>query len=206
MRKIDLTKIEEFKTFARVPAGGYIAVILGVKDVPFDEKTQRGDYLEVSYDIAEGEYKAFYTKRKKENGWELPNFRVYYSEKSLPFYKGFVTALQKSNPKYKYSDNEQNMVRCLIGIVLGDEEYQNQKGQVRVRTNVVERHSVDIIKKGEFEVPEIKKLEISNKSSTSNSNPFAKKENNVEADDFDFFGGDSDEEDTPFPSGEEDLF
>jgi hypothetical protein len=40
--------------FNRPTANGYIVEIIGVKDVPINEATQKGDYLKIEYDIAVG--------------------------------------------------------------------------------------------------------------------------------------------------------
>ena len=51
MKSIDLSKVQETNDYQRPAPGGYICAITAVKDIEAKE------YLKVSYDIAEGEFK-----------------------------------------------------------------------------------------------------------------------------------------------------
>lgn len=174
MRKINLDNIQEFTRF-RNPVGGFICKIMAVEDVPEKE------YLKVFYDIAEAlspeqeEFVSMYTKRKQERQFEYPSTVVSYKENSLPFFKGFVTALEASNEGYQFDSDETKMVGKKIGFVIAEEEYEgrdkNGAPKVKVRTYVAERHSVQAIKDGEFKVPEFKKLAQS--TTPKPANPFA---------------------------------
>lgn len=161
MKKIDLDNVQEFTRF-RNPVGGFICEIKTVEDVADRE------YLKVGYDIAEAlsedqkEFVGMYAKRKAERDFDYPTTVVSYKENSLPFFKGFVTALENSNKGYKWDNDENKFVGKKIGFVIGEEEYEgrdkNGMPKVKVRTYVAERHSVQAIKDGDFEVPEFKKL------------------------------------------------
>lgn len=174
MKKIDLSNVQEFIRFKN-PVGGFICQIMAVEDVPEKE------YLKVFYDIAEAlspeqeEFVGMYTKRKKERDFDYPSTIVSYKDSSLSFFKGFVTALESSNPKYKFDSDESKMVGLKIGFVIAEEEYEgrdkNGAPKIKVRTYVAERHSVQAIKDGDFNVPEFKKLEQA--TTTKPANPFA---------------------------------
>lgn len=161
MKKIDLDNVQEFTRFKN-PVGGFICEIKTVEDVADRE------YLKVGYDIAEAlsedqkEFVGMYAKRKAERDFDYPTTVVSYKENSLPFFKGFVTALENSNKGYKWDNDENKFVGKKIGFVIGEEEYEgrdkNGMPKVKVRTYVAERHSVQAIKDGDFEVPEFKKL------------------------------------------------
>lgn len=161
MKKINLDNVQEFTRF-RNPVGGFICEIKTVEDVADRE------YLKVGYDIAEAlsedqkEFVGMYAKRKAERDFDYPTTVVSYKENSLPFFKGFVTALENSNKGYKWDNDENKFVGKKIGFVIGEEEYEgrdkNGMPKVKVRTYVAERHSVQAIKDGDFEVPEFKKL------------------------------------------------
>ncbi len=191
MKKLDLDNVQEFTKFKN-PVGGFICEIKTVEDVPDKE------YLKVGYDIAQAlsdeqkEFVGMYEKRKKERDFDYPTTVVSYKENSLPFFKGFVTALENSNKGYKWDNDETKFVGKLIGFVIGEEEYEgkdkNGAPKVKVRTYVAERHSVDAIKEGDFQVPEFKKLTngiiertpnpfADNGSTPTENNPF----NNIEA-------------------------
>ena len=161
MKKIDLENVQEFTRFKN-PVGGFICEIKTVEDVADRE------YLKIGYDIAEAlsedqkEFVGMYAKRKAERDFDYPTTVVSYKENSLPFFKGFVTALENSNKGYKWDNDENKFVGKKIGFVIGEEEYEgrdkNGMPKVKVRTYVAERHSVQAIKDGDFEVPEFKKL------------------------------------------------
>lgn len=159
-------KIQESGSFEKLPVGGYIIKILAVDDVPEKE------YLKIFFDINDGEKKGFFQKAFKEDTRtekKWPNagsFIRSYKEKALPMFKGFTNAMENSNKGYKWNFDEKSLVNKVCGIVVGLEEYVNQKGQVRTRTYISAVRSVDTIKKGEFTVPELKKLDATKVSSS----------------------------------------
>lgn len=157
MRKID--NWEKITAFKKLSPGGYICGIREVVDVPEKE------YLRIEYDIIEGENKGYFTKKFKEDtrkDKKWPNAGTFYrsyKESSQSMFKGFITSVEKSNPDFKWNWDESKLKNKKIGLVIGEEEYLNQKGQVRIQNKVRNVHSVDTIKKGEFQIPELVKLE-----------------------------------------------
>lgn len=181
-------KIQESGSFEKLPVGGYIIKILAVDDVPEKE------YLKIFFDINDGEKKGFFQKAFKEDTRaekKWPNagsFIRSYKEKALPMFKGFTNAMENSNKGYKWNFDEKSLVNKVVGVVIGEEEYVNQKGQVRTRTYVSAVRSVDTIKKGEFTVPELKKLDATKASSSQTKqddfvDPFAAQDNTKAASD-----------------------
>ena len=205
MKKIDLENVQEFTKFKN-PVGGFICEIKTVEDVPEKE------YLKIGYDIAEAlnneqkEFVGMYEKRKKERDFDYPTTVVSYKENSLPFFKGFITALENSNRGYKWDNDETKFVGKLIGFVIGEEEYEgkdkNGVPKVKVRTYVAERHSVDAIKEGDFDVPEFKKLTKAPVERASN--PFANNGAAPEKNPFDDIETPSAEDDNVFATVEDD--
>lgn len=205
MKKIDLKNVQEFTKFKN-PVGGFICEIKAVTDVPEQE------YLMVRYDIVEAlnddqkEFVGMYTKRKKERGFDYPATVVSYKEASLPFFKGFVTALENSNKGYTWDNDETQFVGKRIGFVIGEEEYEGQDKngapKVKVRTYVAERHSVQAIKEGDFEVPKFKKLTKAPVDRASN--PFANNGAAPEKNPFDDIETPSVEDDNIFATVEDD--
>lgn len=174
MKKLDLDNVQEFAKFKN-PVGGFICEIKTVEDVPDKE------YLKVGYDIAEAvtsdqkEFVGMYAKRKAERDYDYPVTIVSYKEKSLPFFKAFITAVTNSNKGFKWDDDENKLIGKRIGFVIGEEEYEgkdkNGAPKVKVRTYVAEKHSVNTIKEGDFDVPAFQKLAITPVDRTIN--PFA---------------------------------
>ena len=191
MKDINLEQVEEFKDFDS-PVGGFVCGILDVEDLEDKE------CLKITYDIAEGDFKNFYSKRKKEMKWDCPAlYRSYKEGVALKFFKGYITALEKSNKNYKFSSNEQTMKLKKIGLVLAEEEYINKKGEKKVRTYVASVHSIDAIRDGDFKVPELKTLAGASESTKSGnfSNPFVKNEKAVTDD---TIAEEIDDDDIPF--------
>ena len=179
MRKINnWENIKENNGFEKLPVGGYIVKILNVQDVADKE------YLKVSFDITEGDKKGFFKKQYDEDTREdkkWPNagsFVRSYKSTAESMFKGFANAVENSNKGYTFDFNEKSLVGKQVGIVVGLEEYVNQKGAVRERTYVSAVRSVDTIKKGDFKIPETKKLDPTKVASTAKSaepfvNPFS---------------------------------
>lgn len=154
MKNIDWNNVQEAEEFQRLLSGGYICGIVRVEDVPEKE------YLRIEYDIADGEFKNYYRQQAQRNpDWNWGGVLIRsYKEKALPFFKAFLTAVEKSNTGFKFNNDEKTLVRKLVGLVLAEEEYQKQNGDIGTRLYVAQVHTVDAIRKGKFEVPKLKKL------------------------------------------------
>lgn len=168
--------IKENSGFEKLSPGGYIVKLLNIQDVPEKE------YLKISFDIDEGEKKGFFTEQYKNNTQtdkKWPNagsFIRSYKATAASMFRGFTNAVENSNKGYTFDFNEESLKGKKVGVIVAEEEYVNQKGQVRVRTYVSAVRSVDTIKKGEFTVPELKKLNITkttNQPTNDFVNPFA---------------------------------
>ena len=151
MKAIDLSNVEEAKEFTRPEPGGYICGITSVEDVPEKE------YLRIEYDIAEGDYKNFWRSLYESKSFWGGSFIKSYKEKALPFFKAFITAVEKSNRGFKWANDETALKRKLVGLVLGEEEYQANDGTIKTRLYVDQIHSVEKIKAGEFKIPDLKR-------------------------------------------------
>lgn len=133
--------------------GAYIAKICSVRD---DENKE---YLEICWDFSEGVYTGENQRTYTRAGfWPIRLFRS-YKESALGFFKAFKTAVEESNPGYRF---DTRAVRALegkkMGVVLGEEEYRKNDGSVGNRLYVYQVRSVQAIRTGDFTVPEIKTL------------------------------------------------
>nr|DAH60841.1 MAG TPA: hypothetical protein [Caudoviricetes sp.] len=188
MKKISgYDKIQESGSFKKLPVGGYVVKILNATDVSDKE------YLRLSFDIAEGPNKGFFAEEYKNDTREdkkWPNAGTFvrsYKEKALPMMKGFTTAVEKSNKNYTWNFDESTLKGKLVGLVIGEEEFVNSSGKVRTRTYVNAVRSVDVIREGKFEVPELKKLSADKvvASAPAASQPFKNPFDNDDAAQFD---------------------
>ena len=143
--------------FKRLPAGGYIAKITAVEDKADKE------YLNITFDIAEGEFAAFYSD---EWGKEHPyahSFVRSYKEKALGMFKGFLRSVDESNGTKFESRAEKGfpegeLVGKVVGLLIGYEEYRTNRGDIGQHTRVTSTRSVETIRSGNFKVPELKAL------------------------------------------------
>lgn len=154
MKNIDLTNVEAQQSgkFERPQAGGYIIQLGAVVDEPVKE------YLRISYDIAEGKFKGYYTDMYQRTGYDLPKFIRSYKEKALGFFKAFIDAVEASNPQYKWNNDERTLSKLYVGCVLREEEYINRSGELKTILKPDVFLPVSDIKSGRFEVKPCKKL------------------------------------------------
>lgn len=139
--------------FKKLPAGGYIAKIQAVKDVPDKE------YLRITYDIAEGEFAGLYANTDAEHEY-IHQFFASYKEKALGMFKGFLKNIDESNgtafePQAAKGFDEKQLIGKTVGILVGYEEYMSNRGEIAQRARINTR-SVAIIREGRFNVPALK--------------------------------------------------
>ena len=140
----------------RLEAGGYVARITKVVDVPEKE------YLKVVYDIAEGpEAGRFATDwgKNPDNDY-AHSFARSYKEKARGMFKGFINVVEASNEGYKWDWKEAKLVGKLIGVVLGYEEYMSNRGEIATKLSVRSVVEPAKIRAGEFIVPDVKRYKL----------------------------------------------
>lgn len=152
MKSIDLTNVKEASESVRLQPGGYVCKIVSVRDVPADEK------LIVEYDIVEGDFKGYYETLYSKHGFWAGKTTRSYKEKALPFFKAFITAVEQSNRGYRWNSDENNLVGKLVGIIMQNEEYRGNDGEVKSRLNAWGFRDVSKIRSGDFKIPADKKL------------------------------------------------
>lgn len=142
--------------------GGYVIRIMRAIN-----RTDK-QYLEIEYDIAEGEFRGYYNDLNRRRGFWSGKFRRSYKESALPFFKAFIEMVQTCNngaPGLVVGDfediDESKLTGCYLGIVYGYEEYIGNDGKVKQRPDHfnAEFLPLDRIRDGEFEIPELKPLD-----------------------------------------------
>jgi len=152
MRNLNLENVNEATEYKSVAPGGYICGITKVENVEGKE------YLKVEYDIAEGEFKNYYRELFASKNFWGGNFIKSYKEKALPFFKAFITAVQNSNNGFVFNNDEKLLVRKMVGLVLAEEQYQANDGNIKTRLYVAQVHSISKIRSGDFVVPAMKMM------------------------------------------------
>lgn len=153
--------------FPRPQPNGYICKIINVEDVPLDISNGKGDYLRIEYDIEEGEFEGYYKDQftKWGGNWNASFIRS-YKEKALGMFKHFTNCIEKSNNNYDWDWNEKGLIGKVVGLVLGEEEYENSMGEIKTKLSVKDIKTVEDIKNGNFKIPTTKKIERANNINT----------------------------------------
>lgn len=149
--------------FARPDNGGYVIKIVSVEDVPLNATTQKGDYLLINYDIAQGDFAGYYQgQNDKFGGPWVARFTKSYKEKALGMFKHFINCVEESNRGFTWNWNEHDLVGCVVGVTLQEEEYERKDGNIGVSLKVKEIKTVQQILDGDFKIPETKRLNKAN--------------------------------------------
>lgn len=165
----DYDKTKSYGSFEQLPRGGYVLQIKGVELL-----TNRiGEYLKISADIFEGEYKDFFAKEYKAQQSEDKKWHCNFllnipkddgSERdgwTKRNFKTFTETLEDSNEGYHFDWDELKFKGKLIGGLFNEREYETQQGQIRRATNWARVISVAKIREGSFRLPDDKLLQQS---------------------------------------------
>jgi hypothetical protein len=154
----------EMGDFETLELGGHEVVIM---DARLYTSEQSGNTsLKVCVDIAGNDkQKGFFKKQYDNNNlserkWPSGGTRYLSLKKeSLQFTKGFVSALEKSNNDFKFDTNkgweQLNGLKCAGQF--GWEEYQDNEGNTKLATKLVQFRSLDKLK--EIKIPKVKLLD-----------------------------------------------
>ena len=162
MIKVDWNSVEEKDGFDNPIPGAYVAEICFVED--HEDK----QYLKILWDFASGEFKGNNRETYDRAGFWPISLTRSYKPKALGFFKAFKTTLEESNPGYQFDEsNLDEMVGKKVCVVLGEEEYQGNDGSVKTRLYVYQTRSMSAYQKGDFKVPELKRLSAGKSSGMS---------------------------------------
>lgn len=160
MRKLNWNNIQASTDgeFEQLPPGGYVVRILDMVDN--DSK----EYVEVIWDIAEGQYKDRYSDEWGKSHPYAHHLFMSYKDAALGMLKGRLEAIQASNPGFDpfaaWDAGRLDMFRSrLVGINLQEEEYMSREDQLRTRMNVCQVVPADDVRQGKVKVRQKKKLE-----------------------------------------------
>lgn len=145
----------------KLPVGAYKVRILDAKE----KETQSGKhYLEISYDIAEGEYKDFFKRNylnqtSEDKTWK-GTFRLWVptddgsdqDEKTMRRMKTIMTAIEESNTGYHWDWDEVKLKGKICGALFNEKEYE-YNGRNGFFTNCYTLISVDSIATAKVPAP-----------------------------------------------------
>ena len=153
------------ETMEQIKPGGHIVRILAMRqDV---SKNTKKPMLIVAFDIEEGlefdgYYKRLHDTKKKFNAaaaWPgVIRFMLYNKEGGTNgFFKGFIAAVEESNPGYAWNWDERSIAGKKVGMVFREEEYRAQDGSIKSSVKAFQVRSIKAIEEG-VPVPEKKAL------------------------------------------------
>ena len=152
MRIMNWTSVEESTPFEKLPAGAYVITITDVEDVPDRE------YLNIVFDIKEGEFAGFYSDDfARKNPW-AHRFVRSYKESAQGMFKAFLSRLEESNrsftvEKWQQGCLEADLLGLELGIVLQTEYYTNDHGEDKERLTCVGVYASQDIRNGGYKMP-----------------------------------------------------
>ena len=144
--------------FKAIDPGNYAAVICKVAE----GQTQNGaEYLEFWIDIIDGEFARYYEKDYKSQTGEKKwrgTLRLFTSERALPMLKAGITAIEESNPGYKFDWDSESVKGKKVGVSIRREQYEATDGTLKFATRPFAFRDIKKVISGELEVPKDKLL------------------------------------------------
>lgn len=145
--------------FQKLEPGVYVCRVIDFKD---EEDKQ---YLRIKYDIVEGKFKDYFTQSEKQFGeWPRDGYEIRsYKDSAMPFFKGFITALEKSNQGFDFKKSNYDFKSIInkrfVGI-FGEEEipFQDDNGNPIVKVRLQKMASTERLAQGDIKIPERKLL------------------------------------------------
>lgn len=168
-------KAEEMEMITALPAGGYVAKILGVKIQDYSW----GSVLVLMFDVCEGEYRDFFTKKYRNNDREdkkwsgnyrltIPKEGDQYYDTNKKMFGNAMWAVEASNSGYHWDWNEQGLVGKQIGVIFRNREW-DYNGSTGWTTECGAVTSTENIKTGNFKVPKDRPLKRDSSDSSAPS-------------------------------------
>ena len=160
----DFDKVQGYQDRPQLPVGGYVMRIMGAEV----KENSVGQYVQVSMDIAEGQYKDFFAndyraqqpQDNKDKIWHCTYFLNVPldngSEKdgwTKRKFKTFTEALEASNDGYHFDWDEKKFKGLSIGGLFNMREYKTRDGNVGRSTNLAQVTSVEKIRTGKYKLP-----------------------------------------------------
>ena len=162
----DYEKTKAYGDIQALPKGGYV---LKIMDAVICEN-RNGQYIKISCDVAEGEYRDFYSNEYRSQQQEDKKWHCNYllsvpnddgSERdgwTKRRFKTVTEALELSNSGYHFDWDEKGFKGKLIGGLFNEREYEKKDGSVGRMANLAQLCSVEKIRTGKFKLPDDKLL------------------------------------------------
>lgn len=153
--------------FQRLNAGGYVGIIKNVNQ--HTSLTDKKSF-KIECDIAEGNFKDYFQKLFDNNSnadkrWDNNSTKyVSIEEDQLPYFKGFITCIENSNPGYTWDWDEKKLIGKKIGLIYRYEEYEKQDGTKAIKTKLNQFRSVDKVNEFNDDYTKVESVKLLNGS------------------------------------------
>ena len=147
-KMIDLTNVEASAEFEKLPVGGYVCVIMKATDHEADQ------YVEIVYDIAEGDKTGFYAQ---DEDWRHST-RKYYKGKAAGMFKAFVEQLAADNKGMNSQmvisgESVAPLQGCKFGALIQERYYTGNDGVDKTALEVAKTVACDKIRTNNYTLP-----------------------------------------------------
>lgn len=158
-------EVKEFTEQKKLPLDAYVCRIINAEV----QGNTYGEQLCIVFDIAEGEHTGFFKQEfnastfdnKKYKGvlriWLPKHDGSQNDEITKRVLKGMVTAVETSNPGYKWNWEEKSLVGRSIGILFRNEEW-DYNGKQGWAVRPFRAISTDNVRSGDYSLPKDKPL------------------------------------------------
>lgn len=148
-----------------LPAGGYVVKVLDAAERRYDW----GNVIEISFDVAEGEYTGFFQKDYKNNMNEDKKWRGKFrlvepkddgSDKDAwtkKNFEGVIYAFEHSNPGFHWDWKEENLKGLTVGALFRNKEWE-MDGNTGWTTECCDFVESDDIRQNKYRMPKDKPL------------------------------------------------
>lgn len=162
----DYDETKAYGDYQSLPKGGYVLKIMGAEVC----NGSYGQYIKISCDIAEGEYKDFFAneyrnQQQEDKKWHCIHLLNVPEDSGTEQdgwtkrrFKTVTEALEESNPGYHFDWDEQKFKNKLIGGLFNEREYKKNDGNIGRATNLAQLCSVERIRNGNYQLPKDKLL------------------------------------------------
>lgn len=183
MKKYDVKLEKAFDGFEPLPVGAYIGEIFNAKE--------EDDRLVISFDVADGEYKGYYTAAYKAdtredkkwkgvfNLWLPKDDGSQHDEWTKRKLGSSLFAIEDSNPGYHWAWDEKTLKGKKVGLNFRLEEYIGNDGKVHTTTKCGAFVSVEDVRKGKVKpMKDRKAKETPAQNDRSDNTDYSSLENN----------------------------
>lgn len=161
-KKWETTEAVEYGEYENLKLGGHRCIIRSAS--VYTGRDSGTESLRVQVDIDQPDEQAEFFKRQFDNNTRTDKIwptaaTKYFSlkEEHLGLLKGFITAVENSNPGFKFNMDESTLKGKKIAGVFGLEEYTRQDGTIGTATKLTQIRSID--KLDQIKIPKVKKLD-----------------------------------------------